>query len=43
MGFPPRVFICQQINIIQLENEEMINGDAYSFSKAGDGCPKNKY
>lgn len=42
MSSPPRVFICQQINIIKLENEQMVPGAAHSFSKAGNGFPKDK-
>lgn len=43
VSVPPRVFTCQQINIVKLENEQMVPGAAHSFSKADDGFPKDKY
>lgn len=42
VSFLPGVFICQKINRVQLENEQMVTGNAPSLSTAGDGFP-NKY
>lgn len=43
MSFLPGVFVGQKINRVQLENEQMVTGNAPSPSTADDGFPKNKH